>query len=231
MENRYVYLLGGNPTLSDAVESFVHLSGGKEARLVLLTVKKGAWEKHVPRYTNQWEQLGVSSIHIIAVNNRTELSGEELECIKNATGIYIGGGHTETYHNVYAYDPVKTLLAEKYESGTPIAGCSAGALILPKTVVISPNDTDDQQMKVTEGIGFISSSLVAVHYSQWQEHEHIIRGMSEVGCREALCLDEEAALLLCNEKPYRTFGPENVYCLEHMHQEGIVERILKLSSI
>jgi cyanophycinase len=231
MVNRYVYLLGGNPTLADAVESFVHLSGGKDAKLVLLTVKKGAWEKHVPRYTEQWKQLGVSNIEVIAVDDNAELSNDVLHSIREATGIFIGGGHTETYHAMYAFDPVKTLLKEKYQNGVPIAGCSAGALILPGNVAISPNDNDDKQLKIVEGVGLLSSILISVHYSQWKEREHVLEAMKRVNCYNALGLDEEAAILLCNEEPYRTFGPEKVYHLTHMGQEGIVEQVLSLSSM
>jgi cyanophycinase len=229
--NRYMYLFGKNSTLPDAVESFVHMSGGRDAKLVLLTVKKGGWEKHVPRYTEQWKQLGVSHIEVIAVGDTEELSDKMLNRIREATGIFIGGGHTETYHEMYACDPVKLLLIEKYTSGVPIAGCSAGALILPKVVVISPNDNDDKKLKIVDGVGLLSSILIAVHYSQWKEKEHIVEAMKKTGCHYAIGLDEEAALLLCNEEFHRTFGPEQVYTLTYSLEEGCIEQSLKLFSM
>jgi cyanophycinase-like exopeptidase len=60
-----------------------------------------------------------------------------------ATGIFIGGGHTPTYHRLYATEPVRGVIRERYEERIPVAGVSAGALIALDPCVLTPDETGE----------------------------------------------------------------------------------------
>ena len=74
-------------------------------------------------------------------------------------GIFIGGGNTAVFQKVYCVEPVTNILKSKYQAGCPIAGVSAGALILMEHCVMG-SENDKAAAKVTEGMGLLSGFLI-----------------------------------------------------------------------
>jgi cyanophycinase len=62
--------------------------------------------------------------------------------LREATGIFIGGGHTPTYHQLYVTEPIRGMIQERYREGVPVAGVSAGALIALQVCVLFPEYED-----------------------------------------------------------------------------------------
>jgi cyanophycinase len=131
-----------------------------------------------------------------------------------ATGIFIGGGHSETYYAHYTKQPFKQLIRDKYAAGVPVAGNSAGALLMPDTVLLSPHDTDNQQAWSGPGLGLLHNQLISVHFSQWQDEHHLITGLQRNQVSYGYGIDEDACLYFENEQPTAVFGTEQVKRIE-----------------
>jgi cyanophycinase len=217
MQTRKLYLLGGNTSQEEANSHFAKATGGENAHIALLIVYREGYEAFLPRYTSHWIAQGVhkKNISVIVPNERGELATEEAtDIVSNATGIFIGGGHSETYYSLYAKEPFKQLLREKYAAGTPLAGNSAGALLMPETVLLSPRDTDNQQAWSGPGLGILQNQLISVHFSQWQDEPNLISGLHLHNIPFGYGIDEDACLYLENEKPTAVFGNEQVKRIE-----------------
>jgi cyanophycinase len=130
---RRLFLLGGSPTTFDSVaDEFVPAAGGREATIALLLEGAPGWEKYVPQYTQPWIQRGVSRHFIILPDENGNLDLETASArLREATGIFVGGGNTPNYRRLFATEPIRSLIRERYERGVPFAGLSAGALIAP----------------------------------------------------------------------------------------------------
>lgn len=199
MQTRKLYLLGGNTSQEEANIHFAKAAGGENARISLLIVYREGWEAFLPRYTNHWIAQGVheNNISVIVPNEKGELdTAKAAEIVSDATGIFIGGGHSETYYSLYTKEPFKQLLREKYAAGTPLAGNS-----VPKTVLLSPHDTDIQQAWCGPGLGILQNQLISVHFSQWQDEPNLISGLHQHNIPFGYGIDEDACLYLENEKP------------------------------
>ncbi|WP_102706437.1 Type 1 glutamine amidotransferase-like domain-containing protein [Terribacillus saccharophilus] len=217
MQTRKLYLLGGNTSQEEANIHFAKAAGGENARIALLIVYREGWEAFLPRYTNHWIAQGVreNNISVIVPNEKGELDlAKAAEIVSEATGIFIGGGHSETYYSLYTKEPFKQLLRGKYAAGTPLAGNSAGALLMPKTVLLSPHDTDNQQAWSGSGLGILQNQLISVHFSQWQDEPNLISGLHHLNIPIGYGIDEDACLFLENEKPVNVFGSEQVKRIE-----------------
>lgn len=217
MQTRKLYLLGGNTSQKEANIHFANAAGGRHAHLALLIVYREGWEEFLPRYTSHWISQGVNekNISVIVPDETGNLDTEKAaDIIQNATGIFIGGGHSETYHALYTQQPFKQLLKEKYRAGIPLAGNSAGALIMPETVLLSPHDTDHQRAWSGPGIGLLQNQLISVHFSQWHDEPNLIAGLIRHDIPIGYGIDEDACLYLENEQPTASFGNEQVKRIE-----------------
>ncbi|MFS0562497.1 Type 1 glutamine amidotransferase-like domain-containing protein [Terribacillus sp. 179-K 1B1 HS] len=217
MQTRKLYLLGGNTSQEEANIHFANAAGGRNAHIALLIVYREGWQAFLARYTSNWIAQGVpeENISVIVPDEAGNLDTEKAaNSIKNATGIFIGGGHSETYYALYTQLPFKQLLKEKYRAGTPLAGNSAGALILPETVLLSPHDTDNQQAWSGPGLGLLQNQLISVHFSQWQDEPNLIAGLIQHDIPFGYGIDENACLYLENEQPTASFGNEQVKRIE-----------------
>ena len=123
-------MLGGSAAFDVAAEEFVPAAGGHQAKIALLLQGGSDWEKYVPGYTEPWIRRGVAHHHVI-VPNETRAWDIDQVAVKlgEATGIFIGGGHTPTYRHLYATEPLRSVIRERYRAGIPVAGVSAGAFI------------------------------------------------------------------------------------------------------
>ncbi|SNZ16800.1 cyanophycinase [Terribacillus aidingensis] len=217
MLKRRLYLLGGNTSQREANVHFSRAAGGRNAKITLLLVYREGWENFLQHYTKHWLDQGVleRNISVIIPNEKGTLDANAAaQQLAAATGIFIGGGHSETYYTHYTKQPFKQLIKDKYAAGVPVAGNSAGALLMPDTVLLSPHDTDNQQAWSGPGLGLLHNQLNSVHFSQWQDENHLITGLQRNQVPYGYGIDEDACLYFENEQPTAVFGTEQVKRIE-----------------
>ncbi|MCT2534921.1 Type 1 glutamine amidotransferase-like domain-containing protein [Aquibacillus koreensis] len=214
VQDNYLYFFGGNPNQSEASLDFAKKAGGKHAKIALLIIYRQGWEEYLPRYTDPWIRAGVQpqNIDVIIPNQHGELNVDQtIHTLQEATGIYIGGGHTETYHATYVKEPYKSIMQEKYYAGTPIAGNSAGALLLTDQVVLSSIDTDSGETIHLHGLGFVQDILISVHYSKWNDAEHLKGSLANTRISTGYGIDDHACLVVKNGRFHKALGEEKVF--------------------
>ena len=88
-------------------EELVPAAGGCDSRIVLLLQSREGWEKHKPEYVQPWIRRGVSQYDPVVPGENGTLDLEAASArLREATGIFIGGGHTPTYYWLYATDTI-----------------------------------------------------------------------------------------------------------------------------
>ena len=189
-------------------------AGGTTSRLVLLLVRRPGWEAYLPRYLEPWIRCGARDYHVILPEEDGSLDeGRIGGLLRQATGIFIGGGHTATYHRYYAQGQIATTIRERYRAGVPVGGSSAGALLVPEICRMSPWDTDSGRAETLPGLGLLADCLVSVHFKSREDEPNIVRAMVETGTRVAWGIDDNACAVFRADKFVRAFG-EGVYRVE-----------------
>lgn len=202
-----LFLLGGEPALAGAAESFVAASGGRRASIVLLLQGGTNWARHLPCYLDPWIRMGVTQCEVIAPDGTFDLNIEDLCCrLNRATGIFIGGGDPRWYQRFYAGGPVAETIRKRYREGVPVGGMSAGALILPGVCVLPACGDDDESLSMLPGLNLISGLVVEVHFSESNGLPHVLRAMAAMKTLTAWGLDEPAGAVFVNGAFYRTTG-------------------------
>ncbi|OME89712.1 MULTISPECIES: cyanophycinase [Paenibacillus] len=199
MRDRYLYLLGGHSFQKETNRQFVEQAGGSNARIVLCIMNRPGWEEYVPLFQQMWTESGARDMQVIVPDEDGILDMEQAEqVLSQATGIFIGGGNTEKYHHYYATGRFKDLLINCYENGVPIAGNSAGALILPEICLISPLDNEQSVMLFKQGVGLLSNVLISVHYTEWSDQSNLLEGMRTKKVKRGIGIDEQACAVFIN---------------------------------
>ncbi|MBU9720790.1 MULTISPECIES: GNAT family N-acetyltransferase [Bacillaceae] len=213
---RICYLFGAIPSIEDAGEAFAKGAGGKEAHIALLILHRDGWEEYLPKYTDAWRKAGVKKWTVIKPDESGNLETEYvLDVLRVATGIFIGGGDTEMYHFYYTTDSIRHVIKERYNQGIPVAGCSAGAILMCEDSIISPMDSNDGHGKVMKGLGLLQNIAVSVHFSEWNDRQNIECTMIELGITKGYGIDEQACISLHNEQYYTSYGKkEGVHFLQ-----------------
>jgi cyanophycinase len=190
---RLLFLLGGSAAFDVVAAEFVPAAGGSDAIIALLMQGGGGWEKYVPEYTEPWTRRGVSRYYPIAPDENGTLDLHAVSAkLREATGIFIGGGHTPTYHRLYTTEPICNILRESYHKGVPIAGVSAGALIAPEICVLAPDETDDGSLQIVDGLGLVSDLIVGVHFTEQNALPSVLEAMARTETGTGWGIDEPA---------------------------------------
>ncbi len=190
--SRQLYLLGGSTASDITAEEFVPLAGGKVAKIALLLGGGTNWRKYVPVFTEPWTHRGVSQYYVVVPGEDGQLDLDNVVAkLHDATGIFIGGGHIGTYRKLYTAEPMRSLLRECYSKGIPIAGCSAGALIMPQICAFHPGENEDGSL-VAEGLDLINDMIVGVHFTAQNVLGNVLRAMATTRTATGWGIDDAA---------------------------------------
>jgi len=217
--NKHLFLFGGGPPFTkNMAREFVQETLKKNSPISLLVVERVGWEQYIPNYTSGLKELGVEDIHILPLPS-TPIS-KVVDCLENSSGIIIGGGDTNLYADYIVDTPISKVIKQKYEKGIPLAGFSAGALISPEHCIISAKDNVQKEFQHRKGLGLVPNILLAVHFTQWNDQDHLREAVNTYGKQTNYGIDEGTCVYLLNGELHDIEG-NGVYSIE----KGILKRI------
>lgn len=217
--DRHLFLFGGGPpfTASQA-KLFAKISSQSNDPVSILFVEREGWEEYMPVYTRELEKLGIHNFLYLPLP--TTPVEQVVKCIANSSGIIIGGGDTNLYADYIVETDISKMIKERYESGIPVAGFSAGALISLEQCIISPKDNEQNEFQHRNGLGLLLNVLIAVHFSEWNDEDHLKNAANHFSDYVYYGIDERTGMYFLNGHLESTEG-EGVYRLEN----GIINKI------
>jgi cyanophycinase len=185
-------IVGGGAVTPAIRREFVELAGGREARIVLIPasdLSPGGEE----RLLSPWQSSGAASVTILNARDR-QMADDPAFCapLKEATGVWFGGGYqallAERYVDTLVQDELHRLLARNGVVG----GCSAGAALLSR-IMIREGDVTPVEAR---GLDLISDAIVDQHFLArnrvWRLEQMLEAHPKLVG----LGIDEATALVI-----------------------------------
>ncbi|WP_243299453.1 Type 1 glutamine amidotransferase-like domain-containing protein [Bacillus litorisediminis] len=218
--DRHLFLFGGSPPFTNKLAKwFVKIALKSSKPVSVLIVEREGWEQYMPKYTLALEKQGVTDFFFFPLP--TSPIEEIMQCLNNSSGIIIGGGNTNLYADYIVETPISKQIKECYEKGIPVAGFSAGALISPEHCIISPKDNEQHKFQQRKGLGLVSEIVIAVHFSQWGDEEHLREAVSKFKNYKNFGIDERTGVYFLNGQPKEMEG-EGVYSIKN----GLLRRLL-----
>jgi len=160
-------VIAGGGALSDSImKKFIDLAGGVDGRIVVIPTA-GGLETYGPDAAGagQLKRLGAKNVTMLHTSDKLTANTDAFtEPLKNATGVWFGGGRQ--WHLVDSYKDTKTekMIFQVLERGGVIGGSSAGATI--QGSFLTRGDTKNNQIMMgdhQEGFGYIKNIAIDQH--------------------------------------------------------------------
>ncbi len=152
------------------LREFIRRAGGRDAKIVIMTVATSLPGEVGSDYRYLFEKLGAEQVKIVDTEQREDTSDSgNLEVIENATGVFFTGGDQARITNVLKNTAIDDLLHQKFEQGLVIAGTSAGAAMMPDIMIVEGEGKTNPRLDTVTlepGMGFLSQVAIDQHFSQ-----------------------------------------------------------------
>ncbi len=172
-ENGSLVVVGGGRMDESIVKKFIELAGGVDAPIVVIPTAGGR-ESYTENSggAGTLREYGATNVTVLHTYDRTEADSEEfIKPLKEANGVFFGGGRQWRLVDAYAGTKTETAFWEVLNRGGVIGGSSAGATI--QGSYLARGDTQTNQIMMgdhEEGFGFIKNIAIDQHVIARNRH-------------------------------------------------------------
>lgn len=199
--NGKLFIVGGGGMPDNLMTQFVEAAGGKKAKLVYVPCSEQ--EEVSPRQSmvNLWKRMGVDSVSLLHTKDRIQANSDEAfyAPLKDATGIWFGGGRQWNFSDSYFGTTTHRLMKEVLQRGGVIGGSSAGASIQARYLCrATPIENFLPMAPGYErgGLGFISGIAIDQHFSQRRRQKDMTSLVNRYPQLLGIGIDEATAIIV-----------------------------------
>lgn len=182
------------------LRKFLELSGGKKARLVILTAATDMPLEVGRNYQEIFNRLGCEQLEILDIPDRKAASGRTVQqLIAEATGVFFTGGDQLQITSALGGTKLIAKLQERYRQGLVIAGTSAGASAMSSTMIVEGDSEEAPHLntlKMAPGLGFLNGAVIDQHFAQRGRIGRLLTAVGQNPSVLGLGIDEDTALLV-----------------------------------
>ncbi|MBF2002755.1 MAG: cyanophycinase [Synechococcales cyanobacterium M58_A2018_015] len=199
--NRQLVIIGGAEDKEgdcQILREFVRRAGGMQARIVVMTVATGLPGEVGETYINVFNRLGVEDVQVVDTARREDASdARALEKVQQATGIFFTGGNQARITELLKDTELDAALHECYARGVVIAGTSAGAAMMPDTMIVEGEGETNPRMEVVhmdQGMGFLPGVVIDQHFAQRGRLGRLLSALAQQPAILGFGIDENTAI-------------------------------------
>lgn len=172
VEKGTLLIVGGGGLPAGLMDQFCELAGGPErAKLVYVPCEEDEEISAPQPIIESWKRKGVQSVALLHTKDRMKANQDEefLAPLKDATGIWFGGGRQWNLADSYYGTTAHRLMKEVLQRGGVIGGSSAGASIQARYLARA---TPIENFRIMApgyergGLGFLSGVAIDQHFTQ-----------------------------------------------------------------
>ncbi|MCA0971199.1 Type 1 glutamine amidotransferase-like domain-containing protein [Halobacillus litoralis] len=191
----HLFMFGSSPPFNENLgAAFYDLMQSSE--VAVLYIEREGSEAYLSKYT----QALPGEVNMYPLALKDTYHNQELEKLKGCGGIIIGGGDTSAYRHYIVDSALASVIKERFQSGVPVAGFSAGALISPKHCVISDQDNVQGKQLFEKGLGLLDDAVIAAHYLEWQEQRNLKTAVTKLDVSIGYGIAEDSGIYLHNNQ-------------------------------
>ncbi len=202
VENGTLVIVGGGGMPKGLMDRFVELAGGVEkARLIYVPCSEQDVLPAQQRTIESWKRMGVQHATMIHTKDRIKANGDPkfLAPLKDATGIWFGGGRQWNFADSYYGTKAHELMKDVVRRGGVVGGSSAGASIQARYLARA---TPIQNLNIMApgyergGLGFISGVAIDQHFSQRKRQKDMTQLVNRYPQLLGIGIDEATAIIV-----------------------------------
>ena len=216
VENGTLIIVGGGGMPQNLMKQFIDFAGGPEkAKLVYVPCSEADFLPDEQRTVKMWQKMGVKNAAFIHTKDRHKANSDEefMAPLKDATGIWFGGGRQWNMADSYYGTQTHKLMKEVLKRGGVVGGSSAGASIQARYLArATPIQNFDIMAPGYErgGLGFISGLAIDQHFSERKRQKDMTQLVNKYPQLLGIGLDEATAIIVQKSKA-KIVGKGKVY--------------------
>ena len=181
---------------SGVLERFTRLCGGAKARVVVITTATGKPASVLAEYERVFRKLGVRHVRELAIGGRSDADGAAAAAaLEGATGVFLSGGDQARLQTLVG-SKINEQLAARLDAGLVIAGTSAGATALGRTMILGGTGPDvaHATVKTAPGLGLIPRMLIDMHFGERGRLPRLLSAVALDPDKLGVGIDENTAI-------------------------------------
>lgn len=188
-------------TGGDAIlRRFVELSGGTQARLVVLATASSEPEPVETTYLELLAGLGAAGVRALRLDTREQANGDDaVEALIDATGVFFTGGDQARVADLLGGTRVHSVLHTRLGSGEiTLAGTSAGAAMMSDTMIIEGGREGGiaaRSVRIAAGLQFLPGVLIDMHFAERGRLDRLLSAVALYPHELGLGIDEDTAII------------------------------------
>lgn len=202
VENGTLLIVGGGGMPRGLSDEFIELAGGKDAKLIYVPCTESEFVDE-SRLLGAWRgKVASATVFHTKDRNKADTDEEFLAPLKEATGIWFGGGRqwnfVDSYYGTKAHELMLNVLAR----GGVVGGSSAGASIQGEYLArANPVANFDIMAPGYErGLGFLQGVAIDQHFSQRGRQKDMTELANTYPQLLGIGLDEATAIIVQKSK-------------------------------
>lgn len=183
------------------LERFVELCGGDQARIVLITTASHAPEEVLAEYERVLHKLGVEHTSELKLHGRGEADSDDIaDLVGDATGIFFTGGDQSKLRTLVG-SRVNDIISDHLAKGLVVAGTSAGAMAMGRTMILGGNGTDvsASAVRTGPGLGLIPQTLIDTHFLERGRLPRLLSAIAMAPEHLGIGLDENTGVQVAHD--------------------------------
>jgi cyanophycinase len=200
----HLVIIGGHEDKQydmDILKRFVELSGGSQAKVVVITAASAVTEEMWDSYDRVFGELGVARrVHLHLQSRQDANDAEHIEDIRDATGIFMTGGDQKRLLALIGGTRLDTEMHAALKlRGACIGGTSAGASAMSGHMLAQGRaelHPEKGSVSLGAGLGFLHKVVVDQHFSERQRLSRLLSVVAQNPYLQGIGIDEDTALVI-----------------------------------
>ena len=182
------------------LERFVALCGGDLARIVLVTTATGRPDQVHADYDQGFRSLGADRTTELRLRGRSDADGEDAaKLLEDATGVFFSGGDQSRLRTLVG-SRANDILRDRLTAadGLVIAGTSAGATAMGRTMILGGDgaDVSAAAVRTGPGLGLIPKVLIDMHFGERGRLPRLLSAVALDPDQLGVGIDEKTGILV-----------------------------------
>ncbi len=180
------------------LDRFVGLCGGDQARIVLITTATGMPAEVHADYERVFRKLGVQRTSELRLHGRADADGDEAAALlADATGVFFSGGDQARLRTLVG-SRINDAIRERLADGLVVAGTSAGATAMGRTMILGGTgpDVSAAAVRTGPGLGLVPTALIDMHFGERGRLPRLLSAVALAPEHLGIGLDENTGVLI-----------------------------------
>jgi len=199
------------------LKRFVAESGGRNARIAVLTVATEYPHQVGSEYAEIFRRLGATDVYVLDIPDR--MSANATNCfapVEECSGVFFTGGDQLRITGLLGGTVLGQILHRLYERGVIIAGTSAGASVMSDTMIIGGEAGSPKKaaLAMAPGLGLLRAVVIDQHFAQRGRIGRLLSAVAQNPYVLGVGIDEDTAILVDADARFSVVGSQTVTVID-----------------